>query len=78
MAGWLTAAAEEKYGAWDDKGVPKALKSGEELNKSQQKAVAKEWTKQDKAHSGLLTKAGDAGVEAYLEKMRADIAALKL
>lgn len=73
-----TAAAEEKYGAWDDKGVPKALKSGEELNKSQQKAVAKEWTKQDKAHSGLVKKAGDAGVEAYLEKMRADIAALKL
>ena len=71
-------AAREKYSAWDERGVPTALASGDELNKSQLKSLAKEFGKQQKAHADLLKKAGDAGVDALLDRLRADIAGLRL
>eukprot|EP00534_Pseudo-nitzschia_fraudulenta_P006377 CAMPEP_0201180444 /NCGR_PEP_ID=MMETSP0851-20130426/116201_1 /ASSEMBLY_ACC=CAM_ASM_000631 /TAXON_ID=183588 /ORGANISM="Pseudo-nitzschia fraudulenta, Strain WWA7" /LENGTH=778 /DNA_ID=CAMNT_0047464655 /DNA_START=16 /DNA_END=2352 /DNA_ORIENTATION=+ len=68
----------EKWGTYDEDGKPLTTKEGEELSKSQQKAIKKELNNQDKAHQKLLKAAGEKGVEEYMSKLEQQLAELKL
>jgi len=65
------------YSAFDDKGVPTALASGEEVSKSKKKDLQKAFDKQQKDYDSLLKKAGAGGVDAYLASMRKEVADLE-
>ncbi|KAL3921472.1 MAG: hypothetical protein SGILL_002730 [Bacillariaceae sp.] len=73
-----TGANAEKWGTYDANGKPLTTKLGEELNKSQQKSIAKELKNQEKAHDKLVKSAGEEGIDAYVAQLEKDLAALKL
>jgi cysteinyl-tRNA synthetase len=73
-----TGANAEKWGTFDADGKPLTTKAGEELNKSQQKSIAKELKNQEKAYEKLVKAAGDQGIDAYVAQLEEDLAALKL
>ena len=50
--------SDEKYGAWDDKGIPKQLKDGTVLTASALKKLTKEWEKQKKIYEDWKSKSG--------------------
>ncbi|CAJ1337297.1 unnamed protein product [Effrenium voratum] len=62
------------YGAFDAEGVPTTLSSGEELSAKKRKDLAKELAKQQKDFEKLQKQAGEAGIEAFLKKMRSEVA----
>lgn len=68
----------DKWGTFDADGKPLTTKAGEELNKSQQKSIVKELKTQEKAYEKLAKTAGDQGIDAYMEQLEKDLAALKL
>lgn len=45
---------EGTYSRWDERGLPSATGSGEELSKNQQKNVRKAWETQKKLHEEFL------------------------
>jgi len=73
-----------KYGSFDETtGMPltmaaadgtDAAVAGEPVTKSQLKALAKEIKNHEKAHTKLLTTAGEQGIAAYLEGLQKEIA----
>lgn len=73
-----TGANAEKWGSFDADGKPLTTKAGEELNKSQQKSIAKELKNQEKAHEKLVKTAGEQGIDAYIDQLEKELAALKL
>jgi len=50
--------SDEKYSAWDDKGLPTQLKDGTALTASALKKVTKEWEKQKKVYEEWKSKSG--------------------
>jgi len=68
-----TGANAEKWGSYDDKGMPATTKQGEPLSKSQQKSAAKELKNHQKAHDKLVSAAGEQGIEAYLASLQQQI-----
>jgi len=46
---------DERYSAWDDKGIPTKTKDGEDVPKGQLKKIKKEWEKQRKLHEEWKT-----------------------
>ncbi|KOS17031.1 putative cysteine--tRNA ligase [Escovopsis weberi] len=50
--------ADERYGAWDEQGLPTKMKDGSDVPKTQLKALKKAWEKQKKAHEDLKAKGG--------------------
>jgi cysteinyl-tRNA synthetase len=76
---WFKSGANaEKWGSFDADGKPLTTKAGEELNKSQQKSIAKELKNQEKAYEKLAKTAGDQGIDAYLSQLEQELAELKL
>lgn len=65
------------YADFDAEGVPTKLANGEELSAKKRKDLAKELAKQQKDFEKLQKQAGDAGVEAYLAKMRSEVAEME-
>ncbi|KYK61669.1 cysteinyl-tRNA synthetase [Drechmeria coniospora] len=49
---------DERYGAWDEQGLPTKMKDGSEVPKSQMKSLKKLWDKQKKVHDDLKAKGG--------------------
>ncbi|KAG6216310.1 hypothetical protein E4U34_005195 [Claviceps purpurea] len=49
---------DERYGAWDEAGLPTKMKDGSDVPKSQAKSLKKMWEKQRKAHEELKAKGG--------------------
>lgn len=49
---------DERYGAWDEQGMPTKMKDGSDVPKSQLKSLKKMWDKQKKAHDDLKAKGG--------------------
>ncbi|KAI1485809.1 tRNA synthetases class I (C) catalytic domain-containing protein [Biscogniauxia mediterranea] len=49
---------DERYGEFDEEGMPIKMKDGSEVPKSQLKKLKKEWDRQKKAHEEYLTKFG--------------------
>ncbi|KAI6785025.1 cysteine--tRNA ligase-like protein [Emericellopsis cladophorae] len=49
---------DERYGAWDEQGLPTKMKDGSDVPKSQQKQLKKAWDKQKRAHEDLKAKGG--------------------
>lgn len=49
---------DERYGAWDDQGLPTKMKDGSDVTKNQQKSLKKLWDRQKKAHEDLKAKGG--------------------
>lgn len=47
---------DERYGAWDEQGLPTKMKDGSDVPKSQLKSLKKLWEKQKKAHDDLRSK----------------------
>ncbi|KAJ4180611.1 cysteinyl-tRNA synthetase [Fusarium solani] len=47
---------DERYGAWDDQGMPTKMKDGSDVPKSQLKSVKKQWERQKKVHDDLKAK----------------------
>ncbi len=68
--------ADERYGQFDEAGLPTALKNGDPLPKKQQKNAVKEMDKANAARKQLQEKPG--GQEAFLEELRKEIAALQV
>jgi len=62
------------FTAHDDAGLPTAQKSGEEISKSKAKDFKKEMDKQTKEYEKLKKQAGEQGIDAYLTKMRKEVA----
>ncbi|KXJ93317.1 cysteinyl-tRNA synthetase [Microdochium bolleyi] len=52
--------SDERYGEWDDKGMPTKLKDGSAVPKSQLKKLQKDWDRQNKAHTEWQTKFGSS------------------
>jgi cysteinyl-tRNA synthetase len=76
---WFKAGENAaKWGTFDVDGKPLTTNKGEELNKSQQKSIAKELKNQEKAYEKLIKTAGDQGVDAYLAQLEEELSALKL
>jgi len=67
---------DERYGQFDEAGLPTALKNGDPLPKKQQKNAVKEMDKAKAARKQLQEKPG--GPEAFLEDLRKEIAALQV
>ena len=65
------------YGEFDGEGVPTKLASGEELSAKKRKDLAKDLAKKQKDFEKLQKQAGDAGIEAFLSKMRTEVAELE-
>lgn len=68
---------EGVYSEFDAEGVPTKLANGEEVSAKKRKDFAKEYTKQQKDFDKLQKQAGESGIEAFLEKVRADIAEMQ-
>lgn len=49
---------DERYGVWDETGMPTKMKDGSDVPKSQLKSLKKMWEKQKKAHDELKAKGG--------------------
>lgn len=49
---------DDRFGAWDEKGIPTKTKEGEEVTKSALKKMQKEWQKQDQLHQAWKAKSG--------------------
>lgn len=47
---------DERFGAWDEMGLPTHMKSGEEVAKSMAKKLKKDWERQKKLHEEFLKK----------------------
>eukprot|EP00931_Biecheleriopsis_adriatica_P102302 TRINITY_DN77290_c0_g1_i1.p1 TRINITY_DN77290_c0_g1~~TRINITY_DN77290_c0_g1_i1.p1 ORF type:complete len:866 (+),score=255.44 TRINITY_DN77290_c0_g1_i1:117-2714(+) len=62
------------YSEFDADGVPTKLASGEEVSAKKKKDYAKELAKQQKDFEKLQKQAGEAGIDAYLSKMRSEVA----
>ena len=70
MVEWFKVGANaEKWGSYDESGKPLTTKEGKELSKSQQKAIKKESSNQEKAYQKVLKAAGDQGIEKYIEQI---------
>jgi cysteinyl-tRNA synthetase len=69
--------ADKKWGSYDDDGKPLTTKEGEPLSKSQSKNVVKELKNHEKAHSKLVSSAGELGMDAYIASLEQQVAALK-
>jgi len=65
------------YTEFDDSGLPTKLASGEELSKAKKKDLTKEQTKQKKDYEKLLKQSGEAGISAYVENLRKEVAELE-
>lgn len=65
------------YVEFDEMGVPTKLASGEELSKAKKKDCVKERTKQQKDYDKLLKQSGDAGIQAFIENLRKEVAELE-
>jgi len=78
-AEWFKIGANaEKWGTFNEDGIPLTTKKGEELSKSQKKSVEKERKNQQKAHEKLLKAAGEQGIEGYIAQLEQELAALKV
>ena len=49
---------DERYGVWDEEGMPTKTKEGEDVPKSQLKKLRKDWERQKKAHEEWKAKNG--------------------
>lgn len=79
MSEWFKVGANaEKWGSYDEEGKPLTAKDGTDLSKSQQKAIKKETSNQEKARQKLLKAAGDQGIDKYIEEIEEELAKLKL
>lgn len=65
------------YGEFDAEGIPTKLANSEELSAKKRKDLVKEMAKQHKDFEKLQKQAGDAGIEAFLTKMRSEVAELE-
>ena len=65
------------YSEFDAEGIPTKLANAEELSAKKRKDLVKEMTKQHKDFEKLQKQAGDAGIEAFLIKMRSEVAELE-
>lgn len=65
------------YGEFDAEGIPTKLANSEELSAKKRKDLVKEMAKQHKDFEKLQKQAGDTGIEAFLAKMRSEVAELE-
>ncbi|CAE7195594.1 CysRS [Symbiodinium natans] len=65
------------YAEFDAEGVPTKLASGEEVSAKKKKDLAKELAKQQKDFEKLQKQAGEAGIDAFLAKMRSEVEEMK-
>ncbi|CZR69683.1 probable cysteinyl-tRNA synthetase [Phialocephala subalpina] len=49
---------DDRFSAWDEKGIPTKTKEGEDVTKSALKKMQKEWQKQDQVHQAWKAKSG--------------------
>jgi len=61
------------YSEFDDAGVPTKLADGGEVPNKKRKDLAKELAKQQKDFEKLRKQAGEAGIAAFLDKLRAEV-----
>jgi cysteinyl-tRNA synthetase len=61
------------YTEFDENGLPTKLASGDEISKSKAKDFKKDMDKQKKEYEKLQKQAGDAGIDAYLTKLRKEV-----
>ena len=73
-----TGEHAEKWGSYNDSGVPLTTKDGEALSKSQQKSIAKEMKNQEKAYEKLVKTAGESGIDAYIASLETQLKELQL
>jgi cysteinyl-tRNA synthetase len=67
----------DKWASYDEDGKPLTTKEGELLSKSQSKNVVKELKNHEKAHSKLVSSAGELGIDTYIASLEQQVAALK-
>ncbi|KAF8849635.1 hypothetical protein BDZ45DRAFT_680365 [Acephala macrosclerotiorum] len=54
----LNMFKDDRFSAWDERGIPTKTKEGEEVTKSALKKMQKEWQKQDQLHQAWKAKSG--------------------
>ena len=72
-----TGANADKWGSYDNDGKPLTTKEGEPLSKSQSKNVVKELKNHEKAHTKLVSSAGELGIDVYIASLEQQVAELK-
>lgn len=65
------------YSAYDEEGVPLKQVGGEEVSAKKRKDLVKELGKQQKDYEKLQKQSGAEGIDAFLAKLRAEVAELK-
>jgi len=65
------------YSQFDEEGVPTKLANGEEVSAKKRKDLAKEFAKQQKDFEKLQKQAGEAGIAAFLTKMKNEVAEME-